>query len=81
MSDLLKYTTAGAMAAATVALLIDYTRLRINERREMRAAQVAAALGDGVRGTCVDAYCNALRFSLCSDGRCKHHCQLECRCP
>jgi hypothetical protein len=81
MSDLLKYTTAGAMAAATVTLLIDYTRLRINERRETRAAQVAAALGDGARAGCVESYCGAFRYPRCSDGRCRHHCQIHCECP
>ena len=33
--------------------------------------------------TCLSGYggmCPALRSSLCSDGRCRHHCHLYCNC-
>lgn len=30
--------------------------------------------------TCRDTYCDAFRWSACTGGRCKYHCDLYCQC-
>lgn len=82
MSPLLTYMISGATASATLVLLVDYVRLRVEAHRTAKAALVAAALGGEV-GTpvgCVEGACHAFRSSVCSDGRCRYHCRLNCQC-
>lgn len=82
MSPLLTYTISGATGAATLVLLADYVRLRVQAHREAKAAVVAAALGSGISSVqkCTGSHCEAFRSSGCSDGRCRYHCRLNCQC-
>lgn len=46
--------------------------------RKAKASPAVDTCTDHIAGS---IHCRALRNPYCSDGRCRYHCQLRCKCP